>query len=335
MKSAAQILWELAPQSGEVERAQWLAREFKDYSPGLDDLEDVYFGSGPLLLLAHIDTVLEPWPKVLEFQGKWWGPGIGDNSAGAAVLASLLGEVDLSDLTLAFTVGEEGLGNLKGARALVAKLAPRQVVAVDGYLGNVVVSNLGIRRLKAEFKGTGGHAWAGRQVANPALALGQAIVALFALRRDGLGINVGRVYGGEAINAVPRLTGMEIDLRAKGESEIDWLEAAAREALMEAARREGVSLELGSLGRRPAGSTASPEMLAAAERALVREGWTAHFHEGSTDAGAAVERGIPALGFGVYLGSGAHTDEEWVDPKSLEPGRRSLLRLIAGLKRLY
>ena len=335
MDTAAQILWELAIQVGEENRARWLTQHFSGYAPGRDSSGNVYFGSGPLMLLAHIDTVLQPWPKVVESEGKWWSPGIGDNSSGAAILASLLGEVDLTQLTLGFTVGEEGLGNLRGARALVGAFSPRQVIAVDGYLGSVVMGNLGIRRIRAELKGPGGHAWANRQAGNPAVALGQALIALFALRREGIGVNVGRVYGGEAINAVPSLMSMELDLRAAQAGEIDWLEAAAREVLMEAARAEGVSLELASLGHRPAGTTASPAMLAAAEQALDAEGWPVDFHEGSTDAGAAVERGIPALGFGVYLGGGAHTREEWVDPQSLEPGRRSLLRLIAAFKQLY
>jgi acetylornithine deacetylase/succinyl-diaminopimelate desuccinylase-like protein len=332
MDTAAQILWELAIQVGEENRARWLTQHFSGYAPGRDSSGNVYFGSGPLMLLAHIDTVLQPWPKVVESEGKWWSPGIGDNSSGAAILASLLGEVDLTQLTLGFTVGEEGLGNLRGARALVGAFSPRQVIAVDGYLGSVVMGNLGIRRIRAELKGPGGHAWANRQAGNPAVALGQALIALFALRREGIGVNVGRVYGGEAINAVPSLMSMELDLRAAQAGEIDWLEAAAREVLMEAARAEGVSLELTPLGERPAGRTANAQMLKAAEQALADQGWPAHFREGSTDAGAAIERGIPALGFGVYLGNGAHTEEEWVDPKSLTVGRRSLLGLIANLE---
>jgi acetylornithine deacetylase/succinyl-diaminopimelate desuccinylase-like protein len=44
-----------------------------------------------------------------------------------------------------------------------------------------------------------------------------------------------------------------------------------------------------------------------------------------------VERGIPALALGVYRGGGAHTEEEWVLPRSLLEGRKALLAFLKAL----
>jgi acetylornithine deacetylase/succinyl-diaminopimelate desuccinylase-like protein len=85
------------------------------------------------------------------------------------------------------------------------------------------------------------------------------------------------------------------------------------------------------LGERPAGATATPELLRAAEEALATIGERPLFQPGSTDAGAAIERGIPALALGVYRGGGAHTEEEWVLPQSLHEGRRALLSFLRAL----
>ena len=102
-------------------------------------------------------------------------------------------------------------------------------------------------------------------------------------------------------------------------------------AFAEAARAHRVGLALEVLGRRPAGRTATPRLLQAAERALAEVGERPQWLPGSTDASAAIERGIPALGFGVYRGGGAHTPGEWVLPSSLLEGQRALLALLRGL----
>jgi len=60
-------------------------------------------------------------------------------------------------------------------------------------------------------------------------------------------------------------------------------------------------------------------------------GLEAQITPGSTDASAGVERGIPALAFGVYRGGGAHTPQEWVEPDSLLLGQQALAELVRRL----
>ncbi len=321
-----------APLRTEAERARFLEAYFRrvGLKPHRDETGNLWVGGGPVVLAAHIDTVLEPAP-LHEAEGAWWGPGVGDNSSGVAVLASLAGEVP-EGVVLAFTVGEEGLGNLKGARALVRALEPEVFVAVDGYLGSLVERALGSVRLRARFLGPGGHAWGDRKAPNPVRALGEALAAAYALARGAdEALNAGRVWGGEAINALPREAGCELDLRALEPEGLRALEAGVRRALMAAAQRVGVRLEVEVLGRRPVGRTAPEWLLALAEAACLEEGVKVLRQAGSTDASAAVEAGIPALGIGVYRGGGAHTPGEWVDPASLRVGRRVLLRFVRGL----
>jgi acetylornithine deacetylase/succinyl-diaminopimelate desuccinylase-like protein len=156
---------------------------------------------------------------------------------------------------------------------------------------------------------------------------------MYALKRPAdSSLNVGRLWGGEAINAIPGEVGLELDLRALEASTLAQLTAEVREILMEAARRFGVRLELQALGERPAGMTATPAMLEAARQAYLEIGLEAQFTAGSTDASAAVEAGIPALTLGVYRGGGAHTPDEWVEPDSLRLGAEALRRFIYWLE---
>ena len=76
--------------------------------------------------MAHVDTVFDAdTPLVIERdENDLVGPGVGDNAA--AVMALVWTLEPMSELppglVVAFTVGEEGLGNLRGARQVCQEL---------------------------------------------------------------------------------------------------------------------------------------------------------------------------------------------------------------------
>ena len=126
-------------------------------------------GSSRLVVAAHIDTVF-PIGTPLEVRRsaeRLSGPGVGDNSvavAAAIKLADLLriaGEVPAVDVLLTGNVGEEGLGNLRGIReVLAARSDIGAVVALEGHnLGRVTHVAVGSRRFRITVKGPGGHSW--------------------------------------------------------------------------------------------------------------------------------------------------------------------------------
>ncbi|WP_243093686.1 M20/M25/M40 family metallo-hydrolase [Thermus thalpophilus] len=319
-------LLELAPLVGEEARGAYVARHL----PGAqrDGVGNVWAGEGRVLLLAHLDTVLTPVsPK--RVGERLYGPGVGDNSAGVAVLLSL---PSLPGVVRGFTVGEEGLGNLKGARALVAALRPEVVVAVDGYLPGVVDRALGSVRLRVRFFGPGGHAWGDRGSPTPVFALAEALAGLPPLVA-GLeaSLNASGLKGGEAVNAIPEEAEALLEVRSPDPFLLRSVAQKVQALVVEAAQRHRVELSWEELGQRPAGATATSGLLRAAEEALAAIGERPLFQPGSTDASAAIEQGIPALALGVYRGGGAHTREEWVLPQSLWEGRTALLAFLKAL----
>ncbi|WP_243028949.1 M20/M25/M40 family metallo-hydrolase [Thermus albus] len=322
------LLLELAPLAGEGVRGDFVAAHLP--RARRDGLGNVWTGEGRVLLLAHLDTVLPPEPP-RQAGERLYGPGVGDNSSGVVVLLSL---PEIPGVVRGFTVGEEGLGNLRGARALVETLAPEMVVAVDGYLPGVVDRGLGSVRFRATFRGRGGHAWGDRGMPNPVFALAEGLSRLHALFKEvgsEASLNASGLYGGEAVNAIPQEASVLLEIRALEGEHLHRLYGEAQRVLWEVAGRHRVDLGLEVLGERPAGSTATPELLRAAEAALARIGEKPQFQPGSTDASAAIERGIPALALGVYRGGGAHTPEEWVLPQSLWEGREVLLAFLRAL----
>ena len=126
-------------------------------------------GTSRLVVAAHIDTVF-PIGTPLEVKrsaDRLSGPGVGDNSvavAAAIKLADLLriaGEVPAVDVLLTGNVGEEGLGNLRGIREVLASRSDiGAVVALEGHnLGRVTHVAVGSRRFRITVKGPGGHSW--------------------------------------------------------------------------------------------------------------------------------------------------------------------------------
>jgi tripeptide aminopeptidase len=292
-----------------------------------------------LVVAAHLDTVFgrEVAHGVRREGDRLIGPGVGDDSVAVAALSALdrLLPAELPHpVWLLATVGEEGLGNLKGVTAALASPPPRvsvgALLAVEGnYLGRVNVVGVGSVRWRVTVSGPGGHAW--EQAEEPS-AVHEAIRMLAALtnvRRpagERTSLNVGVLNGGESINARARRCAFEVDLRAEAAAPLAELTEAAR-ALLTGEPPMEVSVE--DLGFRPAGRLSEDHPLAlAAAGALAEQGIQPRFTAASTDANAAYARGIPAVTIGVTTGDGTHTEAEWIDVPPLAAGLKALADTI-------
>ncbi|MDZ7707068.1 MAG: M20/M25/M40 family metallo-hydrolase [Trueperaceae bacterium] len=303
-------------------------------------------GHGPTVaLVAHLDTVFGADVDVRvreENERCWRAPGIGDNSASVAQLLHLAAQADrgaLLDrprLLLGFTVGEEGLGDLRGARRLVADVGADldAFVAVDGHMGSVVDAGVGSRRLRASFTARGGHSWGDYPSPSAVHALGDAVHALTRIPVPGAprsSLNVGQVGGGSAVNAIAASSWLTLDLRSLDRVTLDTLRAEAEKRLRSVARRHRVELVVEPVGDRPAGRSDDGWLAGAASAALEAHGVASRMAASSTDANAAMAAGIPAVCLGVYDGGDAHRLEEWLDPTSLAVGASVLRDLLARL----
>lgn len=355
-----------APTGDEGGRARYMQRQFE-----IVGLEDVHIDTtgnvlgrfagaedGPTLLLsAHLDTVFPlGMPLELREEGeRIVGPGVHDNARGLAVLlgvaeALVRGRFRMAGSVLfAGTVGEEGLGDLRGMKALFAPGATAaevaNVVNVDGAgMDRIVNRGLGSRRYRVAYRGPGGHSWNDYGLVNPANALGRAIAGLAALSvpdEPRTSLNVGRLGGGTSVNAIPQDAWMELDLRSVDRPSLQRLEKDAMDALVTALREERAArgdvderleLEVRLVGDRPAGALSPDAPLVRAARAVTRAlGVEPVLSESSTDANVPLSVGIPAVSLGGGgVGGRAHTADEWFDPTEAQHGveRVFLLTLL-------
>ena len=339
-----------APTFEEGERGELVARLL--LKAGLEPQKDsvgnitaeVPGGTGPrVLVAAHLDTVFARDTDVtVKRDGvRWRAPGIGDNSASLAVLVGYAQKIVLEDtprprLTLAASVGEEGLGDLYGVRELMKHRADEldMFIALDGHLGTIVDKSVGSKRFEISINAAGGHSWGDYPNPSATHALGAAIHTLVAMRipdEPRSSLNVGQVSGGTSINAIAEDARFNLDLRSLDEGTLEGLEQEALKRIRRVVRQHDVQVDVRRVGDRPTASVDNAALVKAAKDALASEGVAARTAPSSTDANAAMAAGIPAISFGVYRGGDAHRLSEWLEPASLMTGYKAFVRLIENL----
>jgi tripeptide aminopeptidase len=292
-------------------------------------------GRPELAILAHVDTVF-PAETPLTFrreEGRLIGPGIGDNAAAVVVAvhaaSGFLRERPARPGAVVFTVGEEGLGNLRGAVAACEGLRPVAVVAVEGHgLERVLVDAVGSARVRIRVEGPGGHSWVDRgrpSAVHGLLALGQDLLAYATLDNP---VNLGTISGGQSVNTVAAEAELIAEMRSLDEEPLDAFVAAAESLVVQ----EPLAVTVDGVGRRPAGLVDRASPLLAAVRSVRRDlGLPDELEAGSTDANAALARGIPALTIGCSYGQGMHTTGEWIESDALKLGLRQLAGVLERL----
>jgi len=310
---------------------------------------------------GHLDTVFPAEVDVtVEQRGDTlYAPGIGDDTRGLIAVLTVLRALERAgietrdDVRFVGTVGEEGLGDLRGMKHLFRAGADpiHAWIDIDGTgLGRIINKGLGSHRFRVTFRGPGGHSWGAFGLANPAHALGRAIRRFESvadtLTRSGprTSYNVGRIGGGTSVNSIPFEAWMEVDMRSVSEESLARIDAAFRAAMREALdeanalRREGpaLELELDQIGDRPSGEIPDDQPLVQRAAASIRRfGGEPELGRSSTDSNIPIALGIPAVTIGSGgVGGGAHSPGEWwIDEDGHLAIQAALLLLVseAGL----
>lgn len=315
-------------------------------------------GNGRVVALAgHLDTVFPEGTDVTVKQkgDTLFAPGIGDDTRGLVVVLHALRAFEAAkleteaDILFIGTVGEEGLGDLRGVKHLFGPKGPKidAFIAVDGGDdARIVNQGLGSRRYRVTFRGPGGHSWGAFGTANPVHALGRTIHLFdeaadrFTAKGARTSYNVGRIGGGTSVNSVAAEAWMEVDMRSESQArltEIDGIfRASVERALAEQnkVRREGAPLEVDVklVGDRPSGETPAGAPLLLRTVAATRHfGDEPELESSSTDSNVPIAKGIPAVTISRGgIGDGAHSPGEWwINRDGPRAIKRALLIVVA------
>jgi acetylornithine deacetylase/succinyl-diaminopimelate desuccinylase-like protein len=356
-----------APPFREDARAEWFLRKFaelglarvhRDAVGNVIGLRPGASGEPIVVLSAHLDTIFPPGTdcRVRRQGARLYAPGISDDSAGLAALLAVARALDAGPVrtrgTILFlaTVGEEGEGDLRGARHFftAGEFAGRvaSFISLDRpSVERVTNKALGSRRYRVVLTGPGGHSWGDFGIVNPIHALGQCIARLSAYPvpvEPRTTFNVGKIEGGKSVNTISQEASMSVDLRSLSAAELDRLEAFFKRAVADAVREENrlhassgtrLDVRLEPLGDRPSGETPADAPLVrtvlAASSALRVE---TRFDCSSTDSNVPISLGVPAVTLGCGgTSANAHSLTEWYDPTGREAGLKRLVLIMAAL----
>lgn len=347
-----------APTGEETARGAWVAARFR--ALGLEDVHTDAAGnvigrrSGAteapgVALCAHLDTVFpaEAVTGVTESQGRLIAPGIGDNGRGLAALLALAAAIDgdrvrtLRPVTFVATTGEEGHGDLRGAKEYFARCGPHfAAIALDGTGDDRVIHRgVGSRRFRVELRGPGGHSWSDYGLVNPVHAAAQAMAHLAALPLPGTPrttLTVARMGGGLSINAIPEGAWFEVDLRSTAAEPLARVEATLRTVIARAVQdandrrprySDPLAATIAVVGDRPCGELPDDHPLVECAIAATRlVGQSPEPAMASTDANVPLALGIPAIAIGGGgLGGDVHTLGEWYENAD---GHRGIARAL-------
>jgi acetylornithine deacetylase/succinyl-diaminopimelate desuccinylase-like protein len=342
-----------APPFGEERRAAHVAARMQDLGLGVprrDAVGNVICelpqdpDAPAVVLSAHLDTVFGPEVKIRVRRdgARLSAPGIGDNSVAVAALLQLgrvlAGLPGRGTLVLAANVGEEGLGNLRGMRALWDQYGARAAawVVLEGAMFNQPsCAGVCVRRLEVTYRAAGGHSWSDFGQPSAIHALGRLIDQLAQVRVPSsprTTYNVGVVRGGRTVNTSAPEASLLLDMRSEEPQALDGLDRVVRGLVAGIAAAAGVDGEVSVVSDRPGGRLAPDHPLVRlVEAAAAAVGVPPEWKPASTDANVPLSHGAPAVCLGLARGEHLHSELETLDVTPLPQGLRQAYLVTAAL----
>jgi acetylornithine deacetylase/succinyl-diaminopimelate desuccinylase-like protein len=337
-----------SPSHHEEEKGKVFAKMLKDSgadSVWTDEVGNVIAlrrGTKPertFLVEGHLDTVF-PFGTDVTVKQKGdtlMAPGITDANRSLAIVVALLKTMvhenirTADDIWFAGTVGEEGLGDLKGMKHLFREGAHPLAahIAIDGGgLEDIVNGGIGSLRYRITFKGPGGHSYGAFGIGNPHNALAQAVVDFVpkadAFTKDGpkTTYSISVLGGGTSVNSIPFESWMLVDMRSESQEKLKGINMLFLESMQAGLDRENsmirqgkpLTVDIEKVGDRPSGLADPDSPLIQKTMAIAKHlsGNDPVLSSSSTNSNIAFSLGIPAVTIGRGgLGGGAHSLDEW------------------------
>lgn len=355
-----------APPFKEEKRAQYFkkmleaAKADKVWIDSLGNVLALRKGTGgtrTVVVDAHLDTVFPEGTDVTVKQkgDTLFAPGIADDTRGLIAMLTVLKALEkvnlrtTDDVLFVASLGEEGLGDLRGVKYVVekSKLKINSWIAVDGVeIDRVVNGALGSVRYRATITGPGGHSWGAFGLGNPHSAMAKALnyfsdeASHFTSTGVKTSFNVGRTGGGTSINSIPFESWAEIDMRSESPSQLKKIDSIFKTSMKKGVdeynrnikKGAALTLALQQIGYRPSGTTQPDQPLV--QRALAASTYFTSLPVTldyvSTNANTPIAHGIPA----ICIGAGGKSEHEhslgewWLNEKGADGIKFVLLTLL-------
>jgi succinyl-diaminopimelate desuccinylase len=296
--------------------------------------------SGPTLVLhGHLDVVPgHPGQFTPRVEGdRLYGRGAYDMKGGLAAMMCAVRELAAQDkVRVHFVVVSDEESEETQSRA-------SDDLVDRGYTGDFAITGeptdlhigiqaKGVLAMRIEIEGKSAHGstpWVGDNAVLKAVDVFRGIESLpFARESSDLfdrpSINLGRILGGDALNKVPDLCVIDVDIRylpgQDPEAILAAIDSLPDASVVKVFHRQPAIVERDDLFVQALGDAIRQVVEPPTEQISVGR-------HGASDAISFLEAGIPAIEFGP-VGDGHHGPEEWVSIRSLGQYREALVEFV-------
>ncbi len=302
----------------------------------------VKLGKGPVeetvVFDAHMDVVQEGFTDTVVYEhGRMKGLGLADNLTAVTLLALFAAVIQKDHvhalkrpLTILFSTGEEGHGNLNGVKQFIDDFggSPYLFLCFDLGFDTYSISGLGSSRYELTVRCPGGHSWddygtpGAIDVMMHFLASVSRVFEEQSAKHPGsLSFNIGSVHGGEGINSIAGNAKATFEFRAVSPEPLAILESEIENIRVNMDKMNDVALCCTITGRRPAALPVNPERIEPLVRDVLRSiGEKTTERVRSTNINATLASGWPSICMGLCTCGRFHTSEEFVVMDSIEKG---------------
>ena len=305
-------------------------------------------GDRNILVVAHADTVFPARENhtITVSEDRMTGPGVGDNSLGLAVLATLpalLESLDLrlgANLILMGAVRSLGRGDLEGLRFFLSH-APARIDAglcVEGVqLGRLSHASIGMSRGQITVNVPEHYDWTRFPAAGAVRILNEAINRILAIplpRHPRTSVLLGSVSGGTSFDVIPTHAELRFEVRSESGGVVGEMETRIGDIAREISADTGAQIDYEPIARRQPGSIGSDHPIVRDTRRIMSAlGIEPQPSPSVSELAVFISRGIPALTLGITTGERLHEIDETVRIPPICTGLAQLVAALATIDR--
>ncbi len=344
-----------APTFKEENRIRFLHDRFSE--SGLQDcsVDEVGNGFGVLpgeeggdhvLLIAHADTIFdEKVDHTVSIQSEWiTGPGVGDNSLGMAVLATLpmlMKQVDFKPRSNMILMGASrslGRGDLEGLRFFLEnnRLPIRCAVCMEGVqLGRLSYSSLGMLRGEIHVRVPEMYDWTRLGAAGAIVMLNDVINRINQIRlpkRPKTSIVLGSIRGGTSFNTIATNSVLRFEIRSESADVVRSIHEQIEDAISEISSETNADVKLDILARRKPGGIGFRHPMVRCAREIMRAmDVEPRIAPSTSELSALIDHKIPAITLGISTGDQLNQLNERVRITPMFSGVAQLMGILKAV----
>ena len=346
-----------APTFHERRRVDFLLERFNEYqlqNCSTDEAGNalgILPGDDPernILVVAHMDTAFsERVDHTALIQPDFVsGAGVGDNSLGVAVVATLpliLEKLDIklnSNLVLMGSSRSLGRGDIEGIRFFLDNkdISVSSGICVEGVkLGRLSYGSIGMLRGEIQYRVPEEYDWTRFGAGGAIVNINEIINRMLEIpvpRRPRTTIVLNSIDAGASFNTIPTQASLQFEVRSESGDLVQDIANQIGDISAEVSSQTGGEVEFNVLSRRePGGIKFSHPLADHAREILKRLDMNPRITPSTSELSAFIDKGIPAVTIGLSDGDNINEEDERVEIAPISRGVAQLVGLILALDR--